>query len=385
MSDNRKNFKAFIRYDGSGRTVPSSLILRKKKPRVGKWIEVPAYECCGFEPIEFDYNINTFLSRMNWCNGSVVDVIPAPNYFTDEQDGGGDEQNYISDGGCDMWDGGNAFNTNLTQPYSSAKDGGTDFGTSIPYTHTKAANSICPTPYTPTPADGVIVDGSAYFGPGSSYFTNMYPGLFILAASNISITDFSITGNLGTDGYGTDAIYISPTSYVGWTAFCKTNTDNYTYGDPSVNHIFLVRGDASGILHEFDVNSEYDDDALLSLNSTNTDIIAAVFSTQPGTPRLTRVQLRTIANQILDVASNTACVPMPSDARLKTNIVPTGGKVGQFTQYKWEWNDVAKGLKLDGYPTIGVLAQEVMASKPEAVVFDDTIGYYRVNYNALRD
>lgn len=44
--DNRP-LKAFVRFDGTGRIVPSSLILRRKKPKVGKWLEIPAYECCN--------------------------------------------------------------------------------------------------------------------------------------------------------------------------------------------------------------------------------------------------------------------------------------------------------------------------------------------------
>lgn len=44
--DNRP-LKAFVRFDGTGRIVPSSLILRRKKPKVGKWVEIPAYECCN--------------------------------------------------------------------------------------------------------------------------------------------------------------------------------------------------------------------------------------------------------------------------------------------------------------------------------------------------
>lgn len=32
--------KGYVRIDGSGRIVPSSLILRKKMPRIGKWVEV---------------------------------------------------------------------------------------------------------------------------------------------------------------------------------------------------------------------------------------------------------------------------------------------------------------------------------------------------------
>lgn len=39
--------KAFVRFDGSGRIVAGSLILRRKKPKVGKWVEIPAYECCN--------------------------------------------------------------------------------------------------------------------------------------------------------------------------------------------------------------------------------------------------------------------------------------------------------------------------------------------------
>ncbi len=47
---NQRNLKAFVRYDGSGRVVAGSLILRKNKPKVGRWIEIPAYECCNYTP-----------------------------------------------------------------------------------------------------------------------------------------------------------------------------------------------------------------------------------------------------------------------------------------------------------------------------------------------
>ena len=45
---NQRNLKAFVRYDGSGRVVAGSLILRKSKPKVGKWQEITAYECCNY-------------------------------------------------------------------------------------------------------------------------------------------------------------------------------------------------------------------------------------------------------------------------------------------------------------------------------------------------
>ena len=44
---NNRPLKAYVRFDGSGRIVSGSLILRKNKPKVGKWQEIPAYECCN--------------------------------------------------------------------------------------------------------------------------------------------------------------------------------------------------------------------------------------------------------------------------------------------------------------------------------------------------
>jgi hypothetical protein len=48
MAINNRPLKAFVRFDGSGRIVAGSLILRKNKPKVGKWKEIPAYECCNY-------------------------------------------------------------------------------------------------------------------------------------------------------------------------------------------------------------------------------------------------------------------------------------------------------------------------------------------------
>jgi len=44
---NRRDLKAFVRFDGSGRVVAGSLVLRRKKPKVGNWQEITAYECCN--------------------------------------------------------------------------------------------------------------------------------------------------------------------------------------------------------------------------------------------------------------------------------------------------------------------------------------------------
>ena len=45
---NNQRLKAFVRFDGTGRVVAGSLILRKKAPKVGNWHEITAYECCNY-------------------------------------------------------------------------------------------------------------------------------------------------------------------------------------------------------------------------------------------------------------------------------------------------------------------------------------------------
>jgi hypothetical protein len=54
--------KAYVRFDGTGRIVPSSLILRRKKPKVGKWVEIPAYECCNYIPTSTTTSTSTSTS-----------------------------------------------------------------------------------------------------------------------------------------------------------------------------------------------------------------------------------------------------------------------------------------------------------------------------------
>jgi hypothetical protein len=44
---NKRDLKGFVRFDGSGRVVAGSLILRRQKPKVGKWQEIVGYECCN--------------------------------------------------------------------------------------------------------------------------------------------------------------------------------------------------------------------------------------------------------------------------------------------------------------------------------------------------
>ena len=42
----RRDLKAYVCYDGSGRIIPFSNIFSRRKPAVGNWVETPANLCC---------------------------------------------------------------------------------------------------------------------------------------------------------------------------------------------------------------------------------------------------------------------------------------------------------------------------------------------------
>lgn len=77
MANNQRNLKAFVRYDGSGRVVAGSLILRKNRPRVGRWFEIPTYTCCNDVPTVMTDTIPgsfpfSYVSVSIQCDGSNV-------------------------------------------------------------------------------------------------------------------------------------------------------------------------------------------------------------------------------------------------------------------------------------------------------------------------
>lgn len=74
MGSNKRDLKAYVRYDGSGRVVAGSLVLRRQKPKVGKWTEIQGYQCCNDVTLTFDMpdvSINDVSLRL-LCNGTEV-------------------------------------------------------------------------------------------------------------------------------------------------------------------------------------------------------------------------------------------------------------------------------------------------------------------------
>jgi len=69
-----------------------------------------------------------------------------------------------------------------------------------------------------------------------------------------------------------------------------------------------------------------------------------------------------------------------SDMRLKEDIQYIGTQKG-YNIYTWNWNTLAQSLGIDS-ETVGVMAQEVQKTNPEAITEDEN-GYLLVDYKKL--
>ena len=72
---------------------------------------------------------------------------------------------------------------------------------------------------------------------------------------------------------------------------------------------------------------------------------------------------------------------LPSDIRLKENVMKVGDVQPGVSWYTWTWNDTAKAMGVDA-PTEGVMAQELIKVDPSAVHKAED-GYYRVDYSKV--
>jgi hypothetical protein len=80
MASNKRINKAYVRYDGSGRVIPGSLILNRFKPAVGNWQETPAYLCCNSAPAALP--LRMLFSNILEVGGIVGDVTDVANWNT---------------------------------------------------------------------------------------------------------------------------------------------------------------------------------------------------------------------------------------------------------------------------------------------------------------
>jgi len=255
--------------------------------------------------------IDQLLAGLNDNHAVIAALVPNRFNFS-----GGATGTNIADGGNDMYDGGNILNTNLA--------------TSIPYTN------------------GVVTPSDALFGVGSQYFTVKHPGLFALAASDISIDTFSITGNNGADGFGAaDGDVLSTTVYgQQYTIYLKRV---HSAGDPSINHIVIVPGDGTGVSHAFPADTNNDLHTLSGLSSVD-ELYYVLVSRESGGV-LTNADVLNIANEFLaNIVANGAQLAFVSPGETSTGVdfgnYPHPGSIqGQ------KWHDFNRdGIKDPGEP-----------------------------------
>jgi hypothetical protein len=81
---NKRDLKAYVRYDGSGRVIAGSLVLRRSKPKVGNWHEVQGYECCNDVTLTFtpDSPTITDVTLRLFCNGTQIHYLYTPSDST---------------------------------------------------------------------------------------------------------------------------------------------------------------------------------------------------------------------------------------------------------------------------------------------------------------
>ena len=197
----------------------------------------------GFEIPEGDVTLDTVLNRINRFNTNLTSLVPSLFLFTDGVTGSN-----ISDGGNDMYDGGNRLNTNFS-------------GTSnINY------------------SDNTIIS-SANFGTEGQYFTRKVPGLFVLAADLDNVTLFNITGNLGADGSGNSDGAVLNTSAHGslYTAFINRT---FNAGDPSINRMIIVQDNPSAA-HTFLTDTDNEDHEVTGLADSKR-LYYLLFASQNG-------------------------------------------------------------------------------------------------------
>lgn len=264
-----------------------------------------------------DEDFVNYMSEGNWLENAltvlndsyaqVTALVPSMYAFWDDTTTYGDSSptyRGIEDGGDDMYDGANYLNTDLTQVFALVDNGDVDgndelMAACIPYTHTQSLNEDDNNEYLNPPMDGAIQLSDGYFGPGSRYFTNMYPGLFILAADNININEFSVSGNIGADGSGVTASTVSPIGGKNWTLFFKS-VDDEGNDDPTINQLILVPGSSSGLTQYVPETTNDDDHAVFGL-SGRSRILYAVVATNPDAGPISESDAVAIATKILDL------------------------------------------------------------------------------------
>ena len=236
--------------------------------------------------LEFDYRRTFWLNDVSDYNNWSIQV-GGNNLFGD-------------------WDyaGGNIIQTNLSQ---------NNDGNAVPYTHTQISSGDVDQQYEVNVGfnfamDGAIVAGdTTNFGDGSSYFTNLYPGLFVLAAYNVNISTFQVVGNLNNGesnrwGFYTTMNFPLETtkaSYMVYTLRRGNNSNNHASSD---SMIIFIQGTGDGITQTVDNTlSQYEYNQLTGTITGNLHYL--LFSEANGST-FTDLEIQNLATAYINVMDN---------------------------------------------------------------------------------
>ena len=212
--------------------------------------------------------LSTVLSAVAGSAATVLATIPNPSGFALDN---GATATSIFDGCNDMYDTGNLLNTNL--------------GSALPYTN------------------GTITANAAW-GTGGQYVTGMIgtaacgtaPAMFLMAADANGISSFSITGNNGADGSGTQNLY-SFTVVGGGITYTALVKRVFGATDPSINHLVLIPG-ANVATQTMGTTTDDDQHNILNLAGV-TRIYYALYSSASG-GLINDVQTQAIAQALVN-------------------------------------------------------------------------------------
>lgn len=105
---------------------------------------------------------------------------------------------------------------------------------------------------------------------------------------------------------------------------------------------------------------------------------AAGLASIPGSQQTTGI-MGNIANTAAGAGTAIAAF---SDVRMKENITPVGRTESGANLYSWSWKPEYRDL-VDADMGMGVIAQEILETNPEAVSVDDETGFYKVDYSKV--
>lgn len=162
------------------------------------------------DPATSSVTLETVALALDAGFASIAELVPNQHMIAFDGSGGVLALE-IGDGGGDMYDGGNKLSTDLSGL-------GSGF---LSYT------------------DSAVVASDA-LGTGGRYFTSTPGGMFVFAGDFAGADTFAITGNLGSDGGGTKEGFENTITVNGVT-YKLYMTRNHSAGDPSINHLIIVR------------------------------------------------------------------------------------------------------------------------------------------------